>query len=118
MNKRSGGEKQEDMWIAYTELTRAPGHPFYERLNEVLEQAGFDAFVEGRCARFYHARLGRPSLMPGVYFRSLLIGYLKASRGSVGSRGGWPIRWPCDGFCCWDWMRGRRTTRRYRVRGG
>ncbi len=48
MNKRSGGEKQEDMWIAYTELTRAPGHPFYERLNELLEQAGFDAFVEGR----------------------------------------------------------------------
>ncbi len=84
MNKRSVGEKQEDIWIAYTELTRAPGHPFYEKLNEVLESAGFDAFVEGRCTRFYHARLGRPSLLPGVYFRSLLIGYFEGIEGERG----------------------------------
>jgi len=74
MSKRSGGEKQEDIWIAHTELAVAPGHPFYKRLNELLEGAGFDEFVEGSCARFYHARLGRPSLRPGVYFhpRNLL----------------------------------------------
>jgi transposase len=77
MSKRSGGEKQEDIWIAHTELARAPGHPFYERLNELLEGAKFDEFVEGLCARYYHARLGRPSLQPGVYFRSLLIGYFE-----------------------------------------
>src|ERR1039458_10223387 len=77
MSKRIGGEKQEDIWIAHTELARAPGHPFYERLNELLEGAGFDEFVEGLCARFYHARLGRPSLQPGVYFRALLIGYFE-----------------------------------------
>src|SRR5664280_715310 len=34
-----------------------------------------DRFVEGRCAQFYAARYGRPSLTPGIYFRSLLIGY-------------------------------------------
>jgi transposase len=77
MSKRSGGEKQEDIWIAHTELAVAPGHPFYKRLNELLEGAGFDEFVEGLCARFYHARLGRPSLMPGVHFRALLIGYFE-----------------------------------------
>ncbi len=77
MSKRIGGEKQEDIWIAHRELARAPGHPFYERLNELLEGAGFDEFVEGLCARFYHARLGRPSLQPGVYFRALLIGYFE-----------------------------------------
>src|ERR1700676_5698907 len=77
MNKRSGGEKQEDIWIAQRELAVAPGHPFYKRLNELLEGAGFDEFVEGLCARFYHARLGRPSLMPGVYFRALLVGYFE-----------------------------------------
>ena len=33
----------------------APGHPFYKRLNELLEGAGFDEFVEGLSARFYHA---------------------------------------------------------------
>ena len=77
MSKRSGGEKQEDIWIAHTELALAPGHPFYKRLNELLEGAGFDEFVEGSCARFYHARLGRPSLRPGVYFRALLVGYFE-----------------------------------------
>jgi transposase len=77
MNKRSGGEKQEDLWISHTELAIAPGHPFYKRLNELLEGAGFDEFVEGLSARFYHARLGRPSLMPGVYFRALLVGYFE-----------------------------------------
>src|ERR1700729_3356871 len=70
MSKRSGGEKQEDIWIAQTELAVAPGHPFYKRLNELLEGAGFDEMVEGLCARFYHARLGRPSLRPGIYFRA------------------------------------------------
>src|ERR1700677_1923619 len=77
MNKRSGGEKQKDIWIAHTELAVAPGHPFYKRLNELLEGAGFDELVEGLCARFYHARLGRPSLRPGIYFRALLIGYFE-----------------------------------------
>jgi len=50
-----------------------PGHPFYQRLNELLEAEGFDEFVERRCAKFYAARFGRPSLTPGIYFRSLLI---------------------------------------------
>ena|ERR1035438_908897 len=36
-----------------------------------------DEFVEGLCERFYHARLGRPSLRPGVYFWALLIGYFE-----------------------------------------
>src|SRR6266852_4063840 len=77
MSKRSGGEKQEDIWIAHTELAVAPGHPFYKRLNDLLEGAGFDEIVEGICARFYHARLGRPSLRPGVYIRALLVGYFE-----------------------------------------
>src|ERR1700756_4564898 len=77
MSKRSGGEKQEDIWIAHTELAVAPGHPFYKRLNELLEGARFDEFVEGLCVGFYHARLGRPSLRPGIYFRALLVGYFE-----------------------------------------
>ncbi len=37
MGTRKGREKQEDLWIAHTELATAPGHPFYQRLNELLE---------------------------------------------------------------------------------
>ena len=65
------------MWVATQKLPRCPGHPFYERLNQVLEKAGFDAFVEGLCARFYAAGIGRSSLRPGRYFRILLVGYLE-----------------------------------------
>src|SRR5438128_7999371 len=77
MGTRKQREKQEDLWIAHTELAAAPGHPFYQRLNELLEAEGFDEFVEGRCAKFYAEKYGRPSLTPGIYFRSLLIGYFE-----------------------------------------
>src|SRR3990170_7728182 len=70
-------ERQEGLWIAAAGLPRAAGHPFYERLNGLLEEAGFDGFVEERCRRFYAPRMGRPSLAPGMYFRLLLIGYFE-----------------------------------------
>ena len=36
--------RQEPLWIAHTELPRTVAHPFYERLNRVLEERGFDEF--------------------------------------------------------------------------
>ena len=77
MGTRKQGERQEELWIAKADLPRTAGHPFYERLNGLLEQAGFDGFVEERCRRFYAETMGRPSLAPGVYFRLLLIGYFE-----------------------------------------
>jgi len=77
MGTRKQREKQEDIWIAHRELPTAPGHPFYQRLNELLEAEKFDEFVEGGCAKFYAAKNGRPSLTPGIYFRSLLLGYFE-----------------------------------------
>ena len=62
MGTRKQRERQEDLWIATAELPRSAGHPFYERLNELLEEAGFDGFVEERCRRFYAPKMGRPSL--------------------------------------------------------
>jgi hypothetical protein len=56
MGTRKRREKQEGLWIAHTELATAPGHPFYQKLNELLEAEGFDVFVEQRCAKFYAAR--------------------------------------------------------------
>lgn len=79
MSKREG-EKQSGLWIPTTELARSPGHPFYDRLNKVLAGAGFDAFVEKQCARFYAKKNGRPSIAPGIYVRMLLIGYFEGLR--------------------------------------
>jgi len=64
MGTRKRRERQEALWYG-SELPAAPGHPFYCRLNEVLEKADFDRFCEKSCAGFYHAKLGRPSLAPG-----------------------------------------------------
>ena len=81
MGTRKQREKQEGLWIAHTELATAPGHPFYQKLNELLEAERFDEFVEARCAKFYAVKYGRPSLTPGIYFRSLLIGYFEGIGG-------------------------------------
>jgi transposase len=69
--------RQESMWLATSELPKSPGHPFYERLNGILEEAGFDRFAEKSCERFYAGEVGRPSLLPGRYFRLLLLGYFE-----------------------------------------
>ena len=68
---------QDTLWVETGELARSPGHPFYERLNGILNEGGFDEFVEDLCAKFYAERMGRPSLAPSVYFRLLLIGYFE-----------------------------------------
>ena len=86
-------ERQETMWIVAADLPQGPGHPFYQRLNQLLAKHGFDAFAEGLCRRFYHDSLGRPSIPPGVYFRMLLVGYFE---GLDSERG---IAWRCaDSF--------------------
>lgn len=76
MGTRKRRERQEDLWYG-GELPTAPGHPFYKRLNEVLDNAQFDSFCETSCAGFYHQKLGRPSLPPGQYFRVMMIGFFE-----------------------------------------
>jgi len=75
MGKRKS--EQAPLWIPTTELPVSPGHPFYVRLNEILDAAGFDRFVEEQCRSFYAPVMGRPSLAPGRYFRLLLVGYFE-----------------------------------------
>jgi len=68
---------EQPLFLVTTKLSQSPAHPFYQALNRLLAQHGFDRFVQERCEKFYHAKLGRPSLAPGVYFRCLLIGYFE-----------------------------------------
>jgi transposase len=88
MGKRER-QRQEELWIAATEMPAPPGHPFYRKLNHLLAEHGFDAFVEGLCQKFYAEVMGRPSIPPGIYFRMLLIGYFE---GIDSERG---IAWRC-----------------------
>src|SRR6266851_1604241 len=75
MGKRKSD--QAPMWVASTDLPVSPGHPFYARLNAILDEAGFDRFAEEQCRPFYAPVMGRPSLPPGRYFRLLLLGYFE-----------------------------------------
>jgi transposase len=69
--------EQSSLWVATSDLPASPGHPFYARLNALLEAHDFDRFVEDLCRRFYAPVMGRPSLTPGRYFRLLLVGYFE-----------------------------------------
>src|ERR1019366_2613743 len=51
-------------------MPRSPGRVFYDRLQELLSEAGFDAFVEETCKPFYAPKMGAQSLQPGRYFRT------------------------------------------------
>ena len=77
MGKKRKRDRQASMWVATADLPTSAGHPFYARLNRVLDDAGFDTFVEVQCAPFYADGIGRPSLAPGRYFRLLLLGYFE-----------------------------------------
>ena len=77
MGTRQHRQRQEKLWIATEEIFTPVSHPFYTRVNEILDEARFDEFVEGQCQKFYAGKMGRPSLAPGMYFRLLLVGYLE-----------------------------------------
>jgi transposase len=76
MGKRAT-KRQETLWVPTADIQRSPGHPFYRKLNELLDGHGFDGFVEEQCRPFYAEVMGRPSIPPAVYFRMLLIGYFE-----------------------------------------
>jgi transposase len=82
---------QEALFVPYDALPRSAGHPFYVKLNELLEAAGFDRWLEKRCVPYYRQEepRGQPSIPPGVYFRMLLVGYFE---GIDSQRG---IAWRC-----------------------
>ena len=76
MQRKSKGN-QKNLWVPHASVARSPGHPFYERLERILSEVGFDTFVEAECAPYYAEGKGRPSIPPGVYFRMLLLGYFE-----------------------------------------
>lgn len=82
-------EKQQELFIPATSLPRSPGHPFYQALNDLLAEAGFDAYVEDLCEPHYKEG-GRPGVPPGVFFGMLFIGYFE----DIDSQRG--IAWRCS----------------------
>ena len=44
---------QRQLWVTTTEVSESPGQPFYQRLNRLLGNRGFDGYVEAQYERFY-----------------------------------------------------------------
>jgi len=115
MGKRK--PKQEPLFFSTQEIPRAASHPFYAKVNEILERNKVDKRLEHLCKRFYEPVMGRPSMAPGVYFRMLLLGYFE---GVDSERG---IAWRvADSFSLREFLgfspSRRRTTRPCRARAG
>jgi transposase len=89
MGKREA-EEQQDLFVMHDKLPRSPGHVFYDKLNALLREGGFDRNVEALCEPYYAKGQGRPSVPSGVYFRMLLVGYFE---GISSQRG---IAWRCS----------------------
>ncbi|HJS07389.1 MAG TPA: transposase [Pirellulales bacterium] len=83
-------ERQGDLFLMAAQLPRSPGHVFYQKLNGLLAEAGFDSWVEKLCEPYYADGRGRPGIPPGTYFRMLLVGYFEG----IGSQRG--IAWRCS----------------------
>lgn len=100
------GDCQGDLMVTWTEMPRSPGHAFYDRLQQVLVEAGFDGFVEGTCKPYYARKMGAPSVPPGRYFRMHMVGYFE---GIDSERG---IEWRCsDSLSLREFLRLEATDR-------
>ena len=98
MRRETGA--QGDLVVTWAEMPRSPGHAFYDRLQILLKEAGFDTFVEDICKPYYAPRMGAPSLPPGRYFRMHMVGYFE---GIDSERG---IVWRCsDSYSLRDFLR-------------
>jgi transposase len=84
-------QRQEALFVTAEELPKSAGHPFYQKLNQLLAEAQFDEWVQRRCQQYYaqEEKRGQPSIPPGLYFRMLLVGYFE----NLDSQRG--IAWRC-----------------------
>ena len=51
MGKRK--PRQEALFVTADQIAPSAGHPFYQKLNQLLSEARFDRWIESRCAPFY-----------------------------------------------------------------
>ena len=82
-------DRQGDLMVGWAEMPRSPGHVFYDRLQSVLIEGGFDAFAEASC-RPLRGQDGRALGAARAYFRMHLVGYFE---GIDSERG---LEWRCS----------------------
>jgi hypothetical protein len=111
MGARRQRERQQDLWIASSDVAETPGNAFYDRLNQILEAHKFDGKVEHLVPEVLQ---GQPRCLTAHGAGCLLSdGWTR----SEGSRGGRRTRCRYAGSWGTRWTGPRRTIPRFRVRG-
>ena len=83
-------DRQGDLVVNWFEMPRSPAHLFYDCLQSVLIEGGFDALAEASRWPDYAARMSALLVSPGCYFRMHVVGYFK---GIDSERG---MEWHCS----------------------
>src|SRR5215467_1020921 len=118
MGTRKQRERQQDLWIATSDVVETPGNAFYDRLNRILDEHKFDQKVEAVRRKFYKkSPYGGPAWRRGCTSGRCSSVISRVSTRNAGSPGGRRIRYPCGNFWATRWMRRRRIIRRSRGRG-
>ena len=59
-------DRQGDLMVGWAEMPRSPGHVFYDRLQSVLIEGGFDAFARRAAGPITRPGWARPRCRPGA----------------------------------------------------
>ena len=62
------GEVQGDLVVTWAEMPRSPGHAFYDKLQSLLTEGGFDGFVQTACKPWLRASDGSAVIAAGPLF--------------------------------------------------
>ena len=86
MGTRKQQERQEGLWIATADLPRSGGHPFYERLNELLAEAGYDTLCGGAVPEVLRSEDGAVELSSGDLLPAAAGGVFRGAGLGAGDR--------------------------------
>lgn len=67
--------RKDELFIMPGRLLKSLAHAFYVKLNQLVAEVEFDRWIKAPCEPYYASGKGRPSISPGTYFRTLLVGY-------------------------------------------
>lgn len=65
MGRRKKRMRQEGLWTPTAALPLGASHPFYGRLNQILDEKKFHEYVKTICQEFYADEVGRPGRRRG-----------------------------------------------------
>jgi transposase len=71
-------EPQPTLWLPTSEIVQTPANAFFDRLDQVLADAGFHDRVREICKPYYtEGGPGRIGTDPVVYFKMLMVGFFE-----------------------------------------